>query len=408
MFFHSRQVIFDLEGKLLMNKLKLQTSIFVLTAFLLGCNEFMIVGIISDLAQSFNGSLSLLGLLVTLFGIVYAGTTPVLTAWTNRWPRYHVLMWLMGIFCIGNTLTAMAPNLFWLFVSRVITAAVAGTIISLVLAFVSLLTPMEKRGMTVAAVFAGFSIATIIGVPVGTMISAAFSWRVSFGVISILSMLVWFLLAKILPRYSEQMAGNLNGQLSMFKDARIVWGIVVMIALTAAEYAFYTYIRPLIVKQLGFSVNQLSLLLGLIGIMFILGNLTAGQLIERYGTQKIGWVSGMVLVLLLMLTLTVKNSWSGLLNLGLLCFVLGIPGSMLQVMFLNTAERDFPMALNLASSLNPICTNIGVTIGSLTASIGIRYIKLAQIGWLGCGYALIGVLGSLSLLKALKRSKTKS
>ena len=73
MFFHSRQVIFDLEGKLLMNKLKLQTSIFVLTDFLLGCNEFMIVGIISDLAQSFNGSLSLLGLLVTLFGIVYAG-----------------------------------------------------------------------------------------------------------------------------------------------------------------------------------------------------------------------------------------------------------------------------------------------------------------------------------------------
>lgn len=323
MFFIGCRPFFNLEGKSLLNKLKLQTGIFVLTAFLLGCNEFMIVGIISDLAQSFNVSLSSLGLLVTLFGIVYAGITPVLTAWTNRWPRYRVLMWLMGIFCIGNTLTALTPNLFWLFVSRVITAAVAGVIISLILAFVSLLTPMEKRGMTVAAVFAGFSIATIIGVPIGTMISAAFSWRVSFGVISIFSILIWFLLAKILPRYSEQMAGNLNGQLSMFKDARIVWGIVVMITLMAAEYAFYTYIRPLIVKQLGFfSVNQLSLLLGLIGIMFILGNLTAGQLIERYGTQKIGWVSGMVLVLLLMLPLTVKNAWSGLLNLGLLCFAL--------------------------------------------------------------------------------------
>lgn len=333
MFFIGCRPFFNLEGKSLLNKLKLQTGIFVLTAFLLGCNEFMIVGIISDLAQSFNVSLSSLGLLVTLFGIVYAGITPVLTAWTNRWPRYRVLMWLMGIFCIGNTLTALTPNLFWLFVSRVITAAVAGVIISLILAFVSLLTPMEKRGMTVAAVFAGFSIATIIGVPIGTMISAAFSWRVSFGVISIFSILIWFLLAKILPRYSEQMAGNLNGQLSMFKDARIVWGIVVMITSMAAEYAFYTYIRPLIVKQLGFSVNQLSLLLGLIGIMFILGNLTAGQLIERYGTQKIGWVSGMVLVLLLMLPLTVKNAWSGLLNLGLLCFALGMPGSMLQVMF---------------------------------------------------------------------------
>ena len=74
-------------------------------------------------------------------------------------------------------------------------------------------------------------------------------------------------------------------------------------------------------------------------------------------------------------------------------------------MFLNTAERDFPMALNLASSLNPICTNIEVTIGSLTASIGIRYIKLAQIGWLGCGYALIGVFGFNDFAKSIETTE---
>ena len=102
-----------------MSKFRLQSVVFVLTAFLLGCNEFMVVGVISDIAKSYHASLSTVGFLVTSFAIIYAICTPLITTLTGKFDRFKVLMVLMLIFLIGNTLTAVAPNLFWLFVSVV-------------------------------------------------------------------------------------------------------------------------------------------------------------------------------------------------------------------------------------------------------------------------------------------------
>lgn len=152
-------------------KYRLQSLVFVLVAFLLGCNEFMVVGVISNIAKSYHASLSTVGLLVTIFAITYAICTPILTTITSKYDRFKVLMVMLAIFWVGNTMTDLAPSLPWLFVSRIITAAVAGTIISLILVFVSVIAPLEKRSMLVAAVFSGFSTATIIGVPIGTTIS---------------------------------------------------------------------------------------------------------------------------------------------------------------------------------------------------------------------------------------------
>ena len=152
-------------------KYRLQSLVFVLVAFLLGCNESMVVGVISNIAKSYHASLSTVGLLVTIFAITYAICTPILTTITSEYDRFKVLMVMLAIFWVGNTMTALAPSLPWLFVSRIITAAVAGTIISLILVFVSVIAPLEKRSMLVAAVFSGFSTATIIGVPIGTTIS---------------------------------------------------------------------------------------------------------------------------------------------------------------------------------------------------------------------------------------------
>lgn len=125
--------------------------------------EFMVVGVISNIAKSYHASLSTVGLLVTFFAITYAVCTPVLTTVTSKYNRFKVLMAMLVIFWIDNTMTALAPNLFWLFVARIITAAVAGVIISLILVFVSVIAPLEKRSILVAAVFSGFSTATIIG-----------------------------------------------------------------------------------------------------------------------------------------------------------------------------------------------------------------------------------------------------
>lgn len=380
-------------------KYRLQSIVFVLTAFLLGCNEFMVVGVISNIAKSYHASLSTVGLLVTFFAITYAVCTPVLTTVTSKYNRFKVLMAMLVIFWIGNTMTALAPNLFWLFVARIITAAVAGVIISLILVFVSVIAPLEKRSMLVAAVFSGFSTATIIGMPVGTTISMLSSWHISFLVISVLTIIIGAALYWLVPRDSDQVTGSIKSQLRLMGDRRIVLGVVVMIALMAAEYTFYTYIRPIITDVLGYSTAQLNWLLGLIGVMFILGNTAAGIVSSHYGIAKMPQVSAACLILLLVMGLAFHLSWMGIALLCLICFVLGMPGSILQVMFLNVADRDYPEAISLASSLNPICTNVGVSVGSLFASISVNFVPISQVGYIGAIFALIGVVGTMMLVK---------
>lgn len=120
-----------------------KTLAFILAAFMLGCNEFMVVGVLADIAKSYHVSLSAVGFLVTTFALIYAISTPIVTTLTSHFDRYYLLMALMAIFLVGNTLTALAPNLFWLFVSRIITASVAGALITTIYLFVNILTPFD-------------------------------------------------------------------------------------------------------------------------------------------------------------------------------------------------------------------------------------------------------------------------
>lgn len=172
-----------------------------------------------------------------------------------------------------------------------------------------------------------------------------------------------------------------------------------MVALMAAEYTFYTYIRPIITDVLHYSTTQLNLLLGLVGIMFIIGNTCAGIISGRYGTSKMPLISGACLLLLLLMGLSFTNAFTGIILLCVICLVLGMPGSILQVMFLNVADRNYPEAMNLASSLNPICTNIGVTVGSFTASVSVNFLAIGEIGYIGAIFAIISTIGSVLLIR---------
>lgn len=217
--------------------------------------------------------------------------------------------------------------------------------------------------------------------------------------ISVLTIIIGAALYWLVPRDSDQVTGSIKSQLRLMGDRRIVHGVVVMIALMAAEYTFYTYIRPIITDVLGYSTVQLNWLLGLIGVMFILGNTAAGIVSSHYGIAKMPQVSAACLILLLVMGLAFHLSWMGIALLCLICFVLGMPGSILQVMFLNVADRDYPEAISLASSLNPICTNVGVSVGSLVASISVNFVPISQVGYIGAIFALIGVVGTMMLVK---------
>lgn len=380
-------------------KLKWQTFLFILVAFTLGCNEFMIVGITSDIARTYQASMSQVGILVTAFSIVYAVTTPIMATLTSRFNRYKVLISLMGVFLAGTVLAALAPTLSLLFVSRIISAACSGTILSLILVFGDQVAPPEKRAVTVAYTFAGFSVASVVGLPVGTAISMYTSWHICFWLIALLAVLVIFMTTRLIPRTGKQTIGSLFKQLTLLADPRIILGVSIVAAVYGAQYSFYTYIRPLITHTMGFSPSALNWILFVLGIMFIVGNVVSAQIADHGGLKLLPYVNGGLAVLLLFLAPAVQSPWLGVLDLAVICIFLSSQGATLQVFFMNVASKDHPEAINLASSLEAIFTNVGVALGSLSASLAYGTISIAHMGYMGAVYGLIGAICSLVLYR---------
>ena len=386
-----------------MKHAKLRSFTFILVAFMLGCNEFMVVGVLSDIARSYHVPLSTVGFLVTAFAGVYAISTPIITTLTSNWNRYKLLMLLMTVFFIGNTLTAMAPTLGWLLFARIITAAVAGTIISLINLLVSIITPMDKRPMVLAWVGAGFSIASVIGVPLGTTIATLLSWHDSFWIISGLTLIVFALLAWLTPRDTPQVKGSILEQLALLKNHRVLLGIGITVAVLSLQYTFYTYVRPLITTVMSFSLTSLNWLLLLLGVMSIIGNEIAGIVASHNGVQKLPIVFSLMTILSLVLGIALGNKITGMLVLAALCVVVIIYGTTIQLVFISVAEKEYPQSLALATSLISIFANVGISLGSFTASTTVNFANLTMLGYVGAVYGLLAIGLSFALRRFYRK-----
>ncbi|MDT7012932.1 MFS transporter [Levilactobacillus namurensis] len=389
-----------------MNKYRWQAIVFVLVAFMLGCNEFIVVGVLSDIAQEFHVSVSLVGYLVTIFATVYAVSTPFITILTNRFSRYKTLMVLMVIFLVGNTLSGLAMNFTVLLLSRVLTAVVAGAIISLIMTFASAIAPREKRANLVSWIFAGFSIASVFGVPIGTAISTAYSWHDAFYLITVISLVTCLLLGWLLPKQVEQVQGSIKNQLVLLADKRIYLGIALVLFTAATMYAYYTYIRPILTTGLGFSTTSLNWLLFLIGIMNILCNRFSGMLAERNGLRVMPRFYVADIVLLLLLPWGMNSKLIGLGILLILTLIVTILNSPIQIHFLNIAEREYPQSTVLASSRNSIFFNFGISLGSATASGMLGVVGLRHISWSAAVFAAISLVLALVLNRAIAQHRS--
>lgn len=380
-------------------KYRLQAILFVFVAFMLGCNEYMIVGVLPDIAHEYHDSLSALGLLVTVFALIYAIFTPLITSMANRWKRHHVLLALMVVFFVGNTWSALATNYVSLLLSRILTATVAGAIISIVLVMASFVAPREKRASLVSWVFAGFSIASVIGIPIGTVISTTFSWHDSFWMITVLTIFVFAGLVWLVPRDTPQFKSTLGKQFALLKDSRVILGVVFIVAICAADYSIYTYIRPLITNEMGFSNAWLNWLLFGMGIFFIIGNKFGGFLADRGGVHRLSGIYIAMTILYLAFGPLLSFKWIAILVVALLCVAFSCYGSSTQLMFLDIAERDYPQSLDLASSLNSIFANIGISLGSFTASTAVQFVPMRDLGYVGSLYGILATVLVIILSK---------
>lgn len=386
-----------------MTKYRLQSIVLVLVAFMLGCNEFMVVGILSDLSNTFSVSISTVGFLVTAFATVYAISTPFVTISFSKYNRFTIMMILMVIFLIGNTMTALAPNYTFLVIARVLTAMTAGSIISFAMTFASIIAPANKRASLVSWIFAGFSIASVFGVPIGTAVSTSFGWRWAFIAISFISVITIVALFFTLPRHVEQVSSSIIGQLSLLKDPRIYLGIVLVLFTAATMYAYYTYIRPLLTTALGFSNSWLNWLLFAIGIMSIISNRWSGTIAEGAGLKVMPKFYVFDIFILITLSLSLTTKITGLASLFLLTLVVTLLNSPIQIHFLNIAEKEYPQSLLLASSLNSIFFNFGISLGSATSSILVGVIHLNNLGFGAAVFAILSLIFSVLLNNSINK-----
>ncbi|GAX01929.1 MFS transporter [Secundilactobacillus silagei] len=386
-----------------MKKNQLRAIVFTMVTFLLGCNEFMVVGILSEIAHQLNVSLTAVGSLITVFAIVYAVSTPIITIFTSKYSRYKTLLVLMGIWWLGNTLSALAPTYGWLLVSRILAASVAGAIISLLMALTSAVATKEKRAGLVAWIFAGYSIASVFGVPIGTIISLQFSWRLAFLVISGLTLLPYGLLVWLLPRHVQQVTGTVLEQLTLFRDRRVQIGILLALFTAATMYGYYTYLRPLLTSGLGFHRSNLNVLLFAIGLMSIVSNRWSGHLAKHGGLAQLPKYYVADLVILMLLPETLNHEVVGFSALLILTMIVTLLSAPLQVYLLEIAENDYPQALVLASSLSSIFFNFGISLGSATASVMFDVMGLKDLSLGSAIYAVISLALIITLNRLIKK-----
>lgn len=378
-----------------MNRFKMQSFIMTATAFILGFSEFNIIGVLNDIAKQFQVNVSSVGYLVTIFALVYAISTPILTAMVGEKKLLKILISLMIIFTVGNLITVIAPSYPILVASRIIIALVSGVSISLVMTFALKLAPKKKRAWLIAWVYSGFSIASVLGVPIGTWVSEHFGWRTSFGVITVLSILITTLLAFYLPadlRQSEAKDSNLWSQLVIFKDCRIILGVLVVVFNFTGIYIIYTYLRSIFVSTLGIATAMITPLFMIYGLMTLFSNQLSGKLATNDGLTKMPQIYTFLAISFFALPFCLNITWLSLIILMYMGLNMYLINSPIQLHFLGVTESDYPQSTVLAASLHSIFCNVGIAIGSAIGSILVANVGLISVGPSGAIFILITLL----------------
>lgn len=380
-----------------------RATVLILIAFVLGCSEFIVVGILNDLAHQFDKSVTSVGYLVTIFAFVYAFSTPILTALIGKFRYFWSLFWFMIIFILSNLMSLFAPSYDWLLASRIITGTVSGIIISLALTFANLIAPLEKRAWLVSWVFSGFSIASVFGVPLSTWISTTFNWRISFAVITVISIITLILFTLSMPKSPIAKSSKLLAQISLVRDSRVWLGSLLVMLSASGIYVFYTYLRSILTTELGFSTSSLSILLFVFGLMSIISNQASGYLAENNGLLRMPFVYFSQVVLFILMIFLPHVKWLGLLLILILGITMYLLNAPVQVHFFSVAEKEYPQSLVLSSSLNSIFFNFGISLGSATGGILVANRGLIAIGPGASGFAFLAIITSILLNKEIAR-----
>ena len=365
----------------------LPVLILIASSFMLGMSEFIIVGILPDIAVGLKVSEVTVGNLVSLFAFVYAPVTPLGSALSARFPRFATHMTLIGVFLAGNLLCAFAPNYAVLMAGRILIALVSGTLVAIAMTYAPDVTTDTFRTKYIAWVFSGFSIASVVGVPVGTWVANVFGWRWAFHLVNALTVVLIIGMVAVLPRNSHAAKIGFLSQFRLFFDRRIQLGVLDVVCGAAASYVFYTYLTPIMRDEVHVPEQYLSVGLVIFGAACLWSNLYGGKLADRgRGVEPLTHIRPIYCAHAVLMASLIVAHWVpvyGALLLVVLGMFMYLQNSASQVLYMDVASQSHPGSLNLAASLNSMSFNIGIAIGSAVGGVVNGHFGLMWLGPVG-------------------------
>ncbi|MFF9688002.1 MFS transporter [Streptomyces sp. NPDC014623] len=366
-------------------------------AFGIGTTEFVIVGLLPDVAADFRVSIPAAGFLVTGYALGVVLGAPLMTVLGTRVTRKRMLMVLMGLFIVGNVVSALAPVFGVMLAGRVIASLAHGAFFGIGSVVAADLVAPEKKAGAIAMMFTGLTVANVVGVPLGTYVGQDFGWRVTFFVVAGLGVLGLLGVAGLVPEQSKPQSVRIRHELAAFRNVQVLLAMAMTVLGFGGVFAAITYITPMMTETTGFATSSVTWLLVLFGLGMVGGNLLGGKFADRHLMPMLYVSLGALAVVLALFTLTAHNKVAAAVTIvliGALGFATVPP---LQKRVLDQAAG----APTLASAVNIGAFNLGnalsAWLGGLVIAAGSGYTAPNWVGAVLAASALLLAVLSGSL-----------
>ncbi|MCY0389231.1 MFS transporter [Robbsia sp. Bb-Pol-6] len=373
--------------------------VLALSAFAIGTTEFVIMGLLPDVARNLDISIPAAGWLISGYALGVAIGAPLMAAATARLRRKTALLVLMAIFIAGNILCALAANYGFLMVARIVTALCHGAFFGIGSVAAAGLVPPNRKASAVALMFTGLTLANVLGVPLGTALGQAAGWRTPFWAVAVIGVLAFVGLARVMPAGHDESPPQLLAELRALKNWGVAMALLTTMFFSAAMFALFTYIAPILEQITGLAPHGVTWTLFLIGVGLTLGNFIGGRSADRHlGNTLIGAFIGMALTALALFWSS--RAWLPA-ELTLLLWAIvtfaAVPALQINVM---TFGSNAP---NLISTLNIGAFNLGNALGAWVGGsvidhhLGLRAVTPAA--------ALLAVIALCTTLQSLRLAR---
>ncbi|EPP3207196.1 sugar transporter [Salmonella enterica subsp. enterica serovar Saintpaul] len=357
----------------------LRVVTLAIAAFIFNTTEFVPVGLLSDIAESFHMQTAQVGIILTIYAWVVAVMSLPFMLLTSQMERRKLLICLFVLFIASHVLSFLAWNFTVLVISRIGIAFAHAIFWSITASLAIRLAPAGKRAQALSLIATGTALAMVLGLPIGRVVGQYFGWRTTFFAIGMGALITLLCLIKLLPKLPSEHSGSLKSLPLLFRRPALMSLYVLTVVVVTAHYTAYSYIEPFVQNVAGLSANFATVLLLILGGAGIIGSLVFGKLGNRHASSLVSIAIALLVVcLLLLLPAAESEAHLAILSIfwGIAIMVIGL-GMQVKVLALAPDATDVAMALFSG------IFNIGIGAGALVGNQVSLHWSMSAIGYIG-------------------------